>query len=176
MWLTMTRIWLGLLCTSKLEYKQTVLNGKNGYITEVAKLSTGDLMLRVPHKNNLFMIMDKIPCERYYPMWLHKKDCEYNNDRGELVINKPIRDILTANMVDYMLGMTTSTNTDLWLIQQYDDKEFMHVMYLLFRDDPGMLRKYMDLGLEYAEQAVLESKHIQVDCVGAKLSRSSEYY
>lgn len=142
------RIWMGLFLTQTLYYKQTCLNGKSGYITEVAELKTGDLLLRVPHKYNLFLHLDKIPCEKYRPMWLPKEDVQYNRTINHLTLPKRLsyKNSLNIDMLHIILLKNTTSNTPVHLLDKYNDEVFMQTLFYMFKNNPIGLKKYVAMG------------------------------
>lgn len=141
-------IWMGLFLTQSLYYRQTCLNGKYGYITEVAELKTGDFLLRVPHKYNFFLYNDKISCQKYIPMWIPKEDCMYNTTNNHLTLKRKLsyKNNLNSDMLQFILRRNASSNTPLHILKYYDDELFMQSLFYMFQDNPMGLKKYIQLG------------------------------
>lgn len=193
---TFARIWLGLAMTPKLHYTECVFNDEEGFIVEVAKLQTGDVLLRVPHTYNNFMCSDALQIAmciqyKYYSqivpskaVWVAQEDIGWNDKEDHLYYDHIFTQFtyanrkLTSRMRKYLLSKPTTRNTSKEKLRYYNDVYFIHQLFLLHRKDiePGFITKYIELGPTHLEEAVNECglDMIDLDHISYRLSRSCE--
>jgi len=148
------RIWLGLLSTRTIEYRPYSLNTHEGFILEAARLTTGDLLIRIPHSWNSFMSCADLQhlmfrhrqgwskhSAFYTPLFVSKETCtlnpitqsiEYQYDPDDKDTSpKSIQATLSSRMLHYVKSKKTKTHTSPSTIELYNSPGIMHALFVM---------------------------------------------
>lgn len=172
--LTFFRILFGILFSSDLQFRQCKFHYCEGILLESAKLATGDRLLRLAHRPNNFCFNSRLQqalgkdLYRNKTVWFPAEYCEVQDEDQQSIFffhygvaEIPAEKRLLSPLHLYALQLRNATsNIPIRTAYIYDNVAFMNQLHFLFAGHSNrreLVNKYVELGPNHIEEAVLES-------------------